>query len=201
MKNKDTILKYLSDMMLPGEKKAFEKKLSGDHELAEEFELLNNKLGRIKENANVKFDNRYFASNLVNIKDKAYARKRINTKVYSYAFSSAAAVIIMVVLFFQGEKQGDFFDSIEIGKELYSAITNTDSSELDYILKKDMFSNYSYYGDLTADLTIDFSNAELNGALETNYNLPYNYNYEILDDVSNEKIDELYNEILETKIL
>jgi len=201
MKNKDTILKYLSDMMSPDEKDAFEKKLLVDHELAEEFELLNDKLGQIKENSNVKFDNRYFAANIVNIKEKANTRKKKTARVYGYAFSSAAAIIIMVVLFFQGEQRGDFFDSLELGQELYSAVTNTDSSELDYILKKDMFSNYSYYGDLTADLTVDFSNADLSGALETNYNLPYNYNYEILDDVSNEKIDELYNELLETKIL
>lgn len=200
MKNRDKILKYLAGNMPENELKKFEDELKISHELQNELELVTNNLNDLKVTGDVKFDDRYFSAGLVRAREKAESERKIPFYRNAYIYASAVAVVLLFAIFFNtGRNNGINFDELE--NEIYSAASVTDSSEIEYILKKDIETNYVYYTDLVASMDLSLSDEAVSEIMDEHISNPYNFNYRLLEEAGSDQIDELYNEILDAKIL
>lgn len=196
MNNKDLILKYLSGLLEGDELMKVQQKLENSADFREEFEKLSANLNSLAENSQIKYDNRYFASSLVKAKRKAVSGTKRRRFVPALSAASLAALFLFFFLSAPVD-EGEFFNT----DELYSALLEVDSAEMNDFMKHDMVSYYSYYGDIETELDMGSNSSDINSGSTDSYSMPYNYNYDVLNDASTEEIEQLYNTILETKIL
>ncbi|GJQ61900.1 MAG: hypothetical protein SCALA702_09530 [Melioribacteraceae bacterium] len=200
MNDKDLILKYLGGLLEGEELESFERKLENSPEFSAEYEKISSGLKSLKATADVKYDNRYFASSLAKMKTRSADSPKRRRLIPALSAVSFAAVILFFFLSAPLEENILINENL-FTDELYSALLSVENDELNDFIKRDMVSHYSYYGDLETELELEPGDGEAGNNSVNEYGVPYNYNYDVLNDASTEEIDQLYNTLLETKIL
>lgn len=203
--NDDKIFKYLSELLDDKEKIEFERELKNDKALFHRYNALKNNIDNFADGDDKrKLNENYFNSLVPKVRarlDEKYSR-RIKPSII-YAFSSVAAVILLVFLLNPGSSKVDFsFNEYE--DEISSIISNSESN-FDEVLA----GNYNYdYGDINIDEISEGYYSEYIDELTLNYNESHAYqtidindSYELIDNLEDEEVNKIISELKEIKFL
>jgi hypothetical protein len=204
MKNRDTILKYLSGLMNRDEVIAFEQRLRSDSAFNDEYEKLKIKLNQFSLDKEIEGDSAYFNNLLPKVRTKIDARKSKKAFLFAPGLSFVIALFIIFFLKFPGNSDRLFFDSIFSDQDFTNIILETDDSTLTDYLEIGIIDNSNY---LISDSDDDFASIYIDGTIldemgvnSTEDYYEYNYNEDV-DDFSDEEVNIIYNELIDKKIL
>lgn len=198
MNNEERILKYFSDELSFEEKKLFEADLEDSEELQREYYLLREKLTELKENAVVAADDSYFSNLVPIVRSKMELRNNYFTFPRLALTLSVLAVLYIVsfnILDFSGKKIS--FTLNDKSPMLNEALEDaTDDQLSEYI---DINLNYSgnSFSVITDGLEITSDNLEGIGESA----LKSFDEYELLNKLNEDEVNEIYNKLLNKKIL
>ncbi|MDZ7766882.1 MAG: hypothetical protein U5K00_21110 [Melioribacteraceae bacterium] len=204
MKNKNEILKYLSDLMSESEKEIFERRLATDTELRSEFDLLKLKLSSLKETAEIEPDSSYFNNLLPRSLEKIDARskKRSNYLIPAFSFGITILLIFLLNLPSLDEKssQNNFGDI-----DFAQLIEESDSEELLSLFESNFINDYVFYRSGSYTEFIDLENEDefyllSEGSLE-NFYYEAEAEYNPFSTITDEEAEIIYEELINKKIL
>lgn len=203
MKNKDTILKYLSELMTESERIKFEERLKNDPELKSEFEKIQNSLNVFSRNSEIEDDSNYFVNLVPKAREKMQSKKRKKSLVLVPAFSLAISILIIFFLQFPGINKQSGFDIVISSEDISAFVTGMDSLNVDELFGTNFIDEYAYYNSPEATDEFDFildesiiSEVDLNKVNSYYVEGPTSYN-----DFSSEQVDIIYEELINKKIL
>jgi len=205
MKNKDIILKYLSDMLSDEEKSQFELRLKSDISLHEDYNKIIAKLNLLNEQNQIEDDSNYFSSLIPRVKEKIESKSE--SKIFKIAPGIAFGIVALLIFLLQlPENQQNNFSEFD----MVSADFSTLILEMNFEDFHDFFDNgyiydYAYYSDKHSGaifdlMVIDEANNEFGyDPIDSDF-----INSEIsleLKDITDEEIGIIYEELLNKKIL
>ena len=203
--NDDKILMYLSELLDDKEKIEFEEELKNDKALLHRYNALKNDIDNFTVGDDKrKLNENYFNSLLPKVRarlDEKYSRK-IKPSII-YAFSSVAAVILLVLLLNPGSSKVDF--SINKYEEEISSLISNSESNIDEVLA----GNYNYdYDDINIEEISEGYYSEYIDEITINYNssnayqtIDINDSYNLIDDLEDEELNNIISELKEIKFL
>ena len=113
MENNDTILKYLSGLLDEKEKSDFEKELTGNPELKNEFERISKSLDELKTTPEV--DNAYFANLEQKVRNKSTGKLRTHNLGFSFGLGAVFSILFIIAVYnFIFDKSGNNVNSNKI---------------------------------------------------------------------------------------
>lgn len=183
-RNKDLILKYLSDMMNEKEKAEFENKLKSSDELKKDYENVLSLLNQFTEFEKVKVDERYFTSLLPRVYEKISIKKKFSTiKKLSYVIP--VIIIFILILIINPGSSPTFEENLQlITKEMVNYYSdNLDEFTAEQIVPVQYEENYdaNFLEDL--DLPKEYINKYLPAIFEES---------QIIDKLPDEDLSEIY---------
>lgn len=195
MNNEEKVLKYFADDLSAEEKKKFENEIENSEELKIEFEKTGSMLAQLKQDSKIHADENYFINLVPNVRMKMQNKRELFT-IPRLAFSLPVIIVFLVVTFTY--KNNDVSFSLNEYKEkLNEAIEKASLDQLeDYIDisyndYQKSFSAVSF--DLEFDDNIPISIGEIT--------LKSFDEYDLINNLSEEEADEIYNKLLNSKIL
>lgn len=195
MNNNEKILKYFSDEFTTEQKKDFETELENSAELKKEFLKFQETLSGLKIAANPETDENYFINLTPRIRKKIKGKKK-QFKIPQLAASFAAAAVVILLLINQEEPKIIF--SIEENKSLLSEVLDEAPDEqLDDYFNLSLNSggnNFSLFTDMNE---YDEQILEKHGEKT----LKSFNEFDLIDELNEETAEEIYNQLLNTKIL
>lgn len=200
MNNKDTILKYLSDLMDDKEKREFEDELKNNSVLKEEYDKYSRGISNFVEDTQVEEDSAYFNNLVPKIKAKLDKKKKSRTYIFAPVLSFGIAVLMLLLLSFPSNKNYSSIDDYA-DLDISEALAGTDNEELEDLFERNFISDYTFYhtGDFTSNFEI--TDEELfydNIQLDEKYP---EYDYELYEDISDSEADIIYEELINKNIL
>ena len=198
MNNNEKILKYFSDELSSEEKKVFESELKNSEEVKKEFLKFQKTLSELKSISVPEVDESYFINLTPKIREKIDKKKKFIT-IPKLALTFTVAVIVLVVSLniFNTENRRYMF-SVENEKSILSEVLDETSDEQlsDYI-------NFSL-GNSSNNFSvlaggIDYDDESLKTLGEKT--LKKFDEYDLIESLGDEEADEIYNQLLNTKIL
>ena len=200
MKNEEKIRKYIEGELSGEELINFEKEINNSPELKKEIDSLRNVLNQFKKLKNVNADENYFTNILPRFRESTYKQKQLRIKP-SFAVGSILIVLITIIVFFITTNKEDAIEDEQItlqqldNEELKTYLNNysqdlttsqlTENIPEDYdslfsSMMADELSLNGYSGDYLVDVTSnEFDN--------------------ILDELSEEEIDNIYNNLIKER--
>lgn len=203
MKNRETILKYLSDLMDENEKKQFEERLHTDNELKNELEKIQKSINELGELDGPEIDSAYFNNLIPKFRAKLESNKRKKTIVLVPAVAFVATVLIIYFLQIPISERNKFELNIS-PEELTAIVSESDSFAIDELYETNFIEDYAYYNSSEGADELDLY---LDDSFVSEFNLDEIESYytnEQADDYgnfSNEQVDIIYEELLNKKIL
>lgn len=203
MKNKDTILKYLSDLMQDDEKIQFEERLKTDSKLKEEFDRVQASLNELSSTSNLQDDSSYFNNLVPKIHDRMESKKRKRNIILAPAISVAVTVLIIFFLQFPKSSEQNLFNLNISSDDLSTIVTDSDSFDVGDFIGSNFIEDYAYYNssgadDLSSYLDDSFISEVNPEDIDTYYDNEQITNY---GDFSNDDVDVVYEELINKKIL
>lgn len=196
MNNNEKILKYFSDDLSYEQKKSFENELENSAELKKEFLKFHEKLSELKNAAKPKTEENYFINLTPRIREKIKKKKQPFT-IPKLAVSFAAAAVVVILLLLNNEEPKNIF-SIEENKTILIEVIEETPNELLYdyfnLSPNSGGNNFSLFAD------IDEYDEQVLEKLGEKTLKSFN-EFELIDDLNEETADEIYNQLLNTKIL
>jgi hypothetical protein len=195
MTTDERIIKYIENELPQKDRTAFEMELNNSAELREEL----NKYLRVKtetdELRKIKLNPLYLDSILPEFRNKLNPSKTFSIKKnLGYAFGVMLAFIISIVViknFFINETKltdlKEFTQSLNEDERIELLENINDDSEIYYLIPENI--SESQLNNLLA------ANLEINNEVAEAYSIEY---YEIVDDLSEDEIEVIYKEILNT---
>lgn len=203
MKNKDTILKYLSELMTESERIKFEERLKNDPELKSEFEKIQSSLYAFSQSSEIEDDSNYFMNLVPKAREKMQSKKRKKSLVLVPAFSLAISILIIFFLQFPEINKQSGFDIVISSEDISAFVTGMDSLNVDELFGTNFIDEYAYYNSPEATDEFDFILDE-SIISEVDLNTVNSYYVEGLmsyNDFSSEQVDIIYEELINKKIL
>jgi hypothetical protein len=203
MKNKDTIMKYLSELMTESERTQFEKRLKNDPELKSEFEKVQSTLSMLVKNSEIEDESNYFVNLVPKVRERMQAKQRKKSAVLVPALAFAISILIIFFLQFPAINNQSGFDITVSNEELSVIVSDADSLNANELFTTNFIDDYEYYNSQSSfdefDLYLDesiISGADLDAV--NSYYVESSTSY---DDFSNEQVDIIYEELINKKIL
>jgi hypothetical protein len=203
MKNKDTIMKYLSELMTESERTQFEKRLKNDPELKSEFEKVQSNLSMLVKNSEIEDESNYFVNLVPKVRERMQAKQRKKSAVLVPALAFAISILIIFFLQFPAINNQSGFDITVSNEELSVIVSDADSLNANELFTTNFIDDYEYYNSQSSfdefDLYLDesiISGADLDAV--NSYYVESSTSY---DDFSNEQVDIIYEELINKKIL
>ncbi len=204
MKNKydDIIMKYLSGLLDKDEAEKFEAEIENNEDLRNRFDEFRLKMADIKDLIPKESDQGYFIHLIPEVREKLDARsgKRISFPIPK-AISYGLAAAILVFFFVQIGGDNEIFDS----ETVITALEKTDNEELNEFVEL-RYSDAQLY-DIIDDIDLDNYSEAINEQVAENSDILYNYteyaNYglEGIADISENQENDIYNNLIDKKIL
>jgi|GEM_PF-3725207 len=205
MKNKDIILKYLSDMMSDEEKSQFEMRLENDSSLNEDYQKIITKLNLLNEQNQIEDDSNYFSTVIPRVRQKVESKSE--NKVLKLAPVVSFGIVAVLIFLLQLPKinQNNFSEFNNVSADITNIILDMDFEDFHDFFDNGYIYDYAYYSDKHSGTVFDLMFDE-----ETDYEFGYELidsdfiNSEIsleLKDISDEEIGIIYEELLNKKIL
>lgn len=195
MNNEEKVLKYFADDLSAEEKKKFENEIENSEELKIEFEKTGSMLAQLKQDSKIHADEIYFINLVPNVRMKMQNKRELFT-IPRLAFSLPVIIVFLVVTFTY--KNNDVSFSLNEYKEkLNEAIEKASLDQLeDYIDisyndYQKSFSAVSFDLELDDNIPISIGEKTLKSFDE----------YDLINNLSEEEADEIYNKLLKSKIL
>lgn len=202
--NKDTILKYISDLMEHDERIQFEKRLQVDSELKAEFESVKAKLNKFSNDADIELDSSYFNNIVPNVRKKLDSSTSKGLTRFAPAFSFGIASLLIFLLSLPQIGDNSEFNFSLKSDEISSMISETNDTILTDYLETGLVNQYDYYSYQSTtefpDIYIDDSILSEIGFDNSNDYSELNFT-ESIDDLSNEEVNLIYEELINKKIL
>jgi hypothetical protein len=203
MKNKDTIMKYLSELMTESERTQFEKRLKNDPELKSEFEKVQSNLSMLVKNSEIEDESNYFVNLVPKVRERMQAKQRKKSAVLVPALAFAISILIIFFLQFPAINNQSGFDITVSNEELSVIVSDADSLNANELFTTNFIDDYEYYNSQSSfdefDLYLDesiISGADLDAV--NSYYVESSTSY---DDFSNEQVDIIYEDLINKKIL
>ena len=206
-KDKEKILKYLSELMDEEERKIFEQELKESGELRKLLEAVKKQVEELKTYETVQTDDIYFQNLIPKTRQRIESKRKPALSKIAFAFSTLAVAALIILLQFPGnvENNGNHFRLESYFSDFQNDLSDVDSSEVYGLLASNFIYDYTYYqsGSFKDDmpeaadeiLASDFS-------LENStYILNETGTSDILDELTDEQINSIYEELLNKKIL
>ncbi|HET55306.1 MAG TPA: hypothetical protein ENN33_08825 [Ignavibacteria bacterium] len=205
MKNKDIILKYLSEMLSDEEKSQFELRLKSDISLKEDYHKIIAKLNLLNEQNQIEDDSNYFSTIIPRVREKVESKSE--SKIFKIAPGIAFGIVVLLIFLLQlSENQQNNFSEFDMVSADFSAlILEMDFEDLNEFFDNGYIYDYAYYSDKHSGAIFDLMIIE-----EANNEFGYDpidsdfINSEIsleLKDITDEEIGIIYEELLNKKIL
>ncbi len=161
MKNREKILKYISDLMDEAEKSAFENELKNNSELKSEYEKIISSLRNFKTEAEVRND--YFNQLEIKVREKVFSKRTTKKKFLLPALASAFALVILFVLFIPKQNSDNTLNTLQLTANdeniVYDYLENNfDELEFTDFSLDNYFTNTAK--NLSEDELIDFIDSE-----------------------------------------
>ena len=195
MTTDERIIKYIENELSKNDRTAFEMELNNSAELREE---LNKYLGvktETDELKKIKLNPLYLDSILPEFRNKLNPSKTFSVKKnLGYAFGIMILFILSIAIlknYFIGETEStdlkEFTQSLNEDERIELLENINDDSEIYYLISENI--SESQLSNLFS------ANLEINNKVAEAYNIEY---YEIVDDLSEDEIEVIYKEILNT---
>jgi hypothetical protein len=195
MKVNEKILKYFSEQMSADEKTRFEAELKNNEELKVQYERFSLQLGELKSTKEPELNEAYF----INLIPRVHARiekAKHKTWVPKFALVLPVIAIIAIILFY-------FKDANNYTRFLAELPDSSKIQIVNYIEKdKQGLSDY-YLKDTSAQEVVE-SEIEKNidvKDLNLDRRICYTDNYDIINSLSGDEVDKIYDKMLSKKIL
>lgn len=205
MKNKDIILKYLSDIMSDEEKSQFEIRLENDSSLNEDYQKIIAQLNLLNEQNQIEDDSNYFSTVIPRVRQKVESKSE--NKILKLAPVVSFGIVAVLVFLLQLPKinQNNFSEFNNVSTDITNLILDMDSEDFHDFFDNGYIYDYAYYSDKHSGTVFD---------LMFNEETDYEFGYELIDsdfinseislelkDISDEEIGIIYEELLNKKIL
>lgn len=205
MKNKDIILKYLSDIMSDKEKSQFEIRLENDSSLNEDYQKIIAQLNLLNEQNQIEDDSNYFSTVIPRVRQKVESKSE--NKILKLAPVVSFGIVAVLVFLLQLPKinQNNFSEFNNVSADITNLILDMDSEDFHDFFDNGYIYDYAYYSDKHSGTVFD---------LMFNEETDYEFGYELIDsdfinseislelkDISDEEIGIIYEELLNKKIL
>lgn len=205
MKNKDIILKYLSDIMSDEEKSQFEIRLKKDSSLNEDYQKIIAQLNLLNEQNQIEDDSNYFSTVIPRVRQKVESKSE--NKILKLAPVVSFGIVAVLVFLLQLPKinQNNFSEFNNVSADITNIILDMDSEDFHDFFDNGYIYDYAYYSDKHSGTVFD---------LMFNEETDYEFGYELIDsdfinseislelkDISDEEIGIIYEELLNKKIL
>ncbi|OGU65609.1 MAG: hypothetical protein A2W30_08760 [Ignavibacteria bacterium RBG_16_36_9] len=195
MTTDERIIKYIENELSPQERNAFEVELNNSVELREELNKYLKVKAETDEIKKLKLNPLYLDSILPELKNKLNPPKTFSVKRnLGYAFGVMLVFILSIVVlknFFISETEltdlKEFTQSLNENERIELLENLNDASEVYNLISENI--SESQLNNLLA------ANLEINNEVAEAYNIEY---YEIVDDLSEDEIEVIYKEILNT---
>ena len=195
MTTDERIIKYIENELSPQERNAFEVELNNSVELREELNKYLKVKAETDEIKKLKLNPFYLDSILPELKNKLNPPKTFSVKRnLGYAFGVMLVFILSIVVlknFFISETEltdlKEFTQSLNENERIELLENLNDASEVYNLISENI--SESQLNNLLA------ANLEINNEVAEAYNIEY---YEIVDDLSEDEIEVIYKEILNT---
>lgn len=205
MKNKDIILKYLSDMLSDEEKSQFELRLKSDISLKEDYHKIIAKLNLLNEQNQIEDDSNYFSTIIPRVREKV--ESKFESKIFKIAPGIAFGIVALLIFLLQlpENQQNNFSEFDMVSADFSNLILEMDFEDLNDFFDNGYIYDYAYYSDKHSGAIFDLMIIE-----EANNEFGYDpidsdfINSEIsldLKDITDEEIGVIYEELLNKKIL
>lgn len=193
MRNDERIIKYLENELSPQERNAFEFDLNNSVELMDDFNRYLKVMSNTDEVKNLDLNSNYLNSIIPEFRKKLEAPKTFSIKRnLVYAFGIMLVFIISMAImkyFFSSESDStelqEFAQSLDENQKIKLLEGLNNDSEV-YNLMTESISNNELTDLLTSEL-------EINNEVAEAYDISYD---ELFAGLSQQKVDEIYNEIL-----
>lgn len=204
MNTNDKILKYLSGLMNSEEKAAFERQLGENNSLKNEFEKTKEHLSQLTGFAKVEGDERYFNSVVPRMREKLETRNKKYFPRLSFAAAAVAVLLLISVLhiprFVSTSGNNGYLTT-----DFSTLISSVDSSSLEELFENNYVHEYTVlYDSAFRESVNDFSNFVSFDIDEFDYTADIYYGgtaAELLNDMTDEEIEAVYQSLLERKNL
>lgn len=205
MKNKDIILKYLSEMLSDEEKSQFELRLKSDISLKEDYHKIIAKLNLLNEQNQIEDDSNYFSTIIPRVREKVESKSE--SKIFKIAPGIAFGIVVLLIFLLQlpENQQNNFSEFDMVSADFSALILEMDFEDLNEFFDNGYIYDYAYYSDKHSGAIFDLMIIE-----EANNEFGYDpidsdfINSEIsleLKDITDEEIGIIYEELLNKKIL
>lgn len=204
MNNKDTILKYLSDLMDDKEKNQFEEKLKSDNDLRQEFERVQNNLEQFSISSEHDSDSAYFNNLVPKVRARMESKKKKRNLVLAPVISLGVTLVLIFMLQFPSTNQQSLFELDISNADLSEIVSQSDSFDVENLLGTNFVEDYAYYNSdkSGSDLDLYLDDSVISDVELDDVNSYYsNDQITDYDDFSNEQVDIVYKELINKKIL
>ncbi len=196
MKKDERLRKYIDGELSGEELINFEKEINNSAELKSEINSYRNTLRHFEKIKNVKSDEYYFTNILPRFRENLAGKKRSNLKT-SLAFGIVIVVLIAIIVFFLTVNKDETINNKQL------TLQQVDKEELKNYLNNDArdFSTSQITEDIPEEYDSLF-NSMISDELNLNGNsgeylvdVTSNEFYNILDDLSDEELNNIYNSL------
>lgn len=200
MKKYEKILKYLDGELTGEELKSFEAEINTSSKLRKEVDSYRNTLKQFKSLENIRVENSYFANILPLFRQRISNRKLRNLRPV-FVLSSIAAILITIVLLF-------LFNSNQIFNGENTAVEEINTDGLNMYLDKYAYDLSTFqllqdvpeeYDSLFNSLVVEELNLNGNSG-DYLVDVTGSEFYDILNELSNDEIEGIYNTLIDKKI-
>lgn len=197
MKNEEKILRYLSDLMSKEEKELFLKDLDKSDELKNLLRNIQHNLDKVKEFGKVDVNQTYFANLLPNVRAKLGSKKKFNL-LFKPAYVTVIIILVIVSMniLFTNNSETNYYNSLK------EYLTDVEDEYIANAIDESSFTNN--YDNYVYDEVVDdyFEQIEINsGDLDGYFDKDLYSEYSMVNELSSEEVEEIYNTLLKTKIL
>lgn len=186
MKNNDRIIRYLSGMMSPGESIEFENELKHSKTLPQEFLKFKEQLSGLNTKPE-REEHQYFINLMPRVRERMQKRKINFYSTFKYLVPACVLILVYIII--------PFRSSSELEEQINDLSDSSQTELLNFIEDDEIVLNNNdevFESAISDQLTYD----DLN-----NLGAKYMNTEDLLENLSEEEADKIYNTILNTKIL
>ncbi len=201
MKNEEKIRKYLDGELIGEELKMFEEEINNSSELNKLVESYKNTVNQFRSFSNPNIQDSYFVNIIPAFRERIKKQKSFRLKP-AFAFSSILLIVISLLAIFIFNKDGEIANNDNL------VMQGIESEELNSYLNNNPGDHTSIQ--LTDEVPVEYDslfNSMIRNELNINGNsgdyiadVTSNEFYNILNKLSEEEIDGIYNTIISKKI-
>ncbi len=198
---KEQIIRYLDGNMSEEEKLHFEKILADYPDLQKETGQVKNLLSSMKNDAGPDTDERYFVNMLPEFYTRHSKKKKFIFSKLAYSLSTAAAIILILVVIFRPAGTINHSNLNELSANLTeSELSETLNQYADQYSLNDLMSSASAKTDsIVSDMVAD--ELDLSGSVDKTVADKYINTDELISSINETEANELYSQLINEDII